>query len=200
MCPSSHFEISSKKPRSSRGEYPQVGLEYSRKYHAANRETAAIKRKQYYDANKDASSEYSRLYLQRNRVEQLERMRLYRQANPHMKVAHQAKRRAKKMQAMPAWFGEFDAFVWIEAAALARLRLIATGIRWHADHMIPLQAKNVSGLHVGENCQVIPAFMNNRKHIIWSSPTDLSGFRTCKINRHTPIILMYSCVIPTNLG
>lgn len=150
--------------KKSRERNPGVAVEYSRRYYAENRETAAVKRKQYYDDNKEASSEYSRLYLQRNREAQLGRMREYRLANPHMKVAHEAKRRARKALAIPAWFGEFDAFVWMEAAALAHLRQLATGIGWHADHMIPLLAKTASGLHVGANCQVIPAILNNRKY------------------------------------
>ena len=76
------------------------------------------------------------------------------------------------MQALPAWSDELDVFVWQEAAHLVRLRKSATGIDWAADHMIPLAAKTACGLHVGRNCQVIPAYLNNRKNnkLIFTEP------------------------------
>ena len=46
---------------------------------------------------------------------------------------------------------------------LAVKRSIMTGIKWHVDHIIPLQGKLVSGLHTVENLQVIPAKINMRK-------------------------------------
>lgn len=64
---------------------------------------------------------------------------------------------------MPAWFSELDEFCIRECIRLCRDRLAATGIKWHVDHMIPLRAKVASGLHVGSNLQVIPAFLNGWK-------------------------------------
>jgi len=47
----------------------------------------------------------------------------------------------------------------------ARARLISewTGIPHHVDHVIPLKAKNCSGLHVPWNLQIITARENVRK-------------------------------------
>lgn len=75
-----------------------------------------------------------------------------------------AKRRAIKNQRLPVWFGEFDKFVVSECAILASIRTEETGINWHVDHMVPLQAKKASGLHCAVNLQVIPAVMNLKKH------------------------------------
>jgi hypothetical protein len=77
-------------------------------------------------------------------------------------VAHHAgKRRAAKLQRTPAW-ANADAIraVYDQARAMTD----STGVEHHVDHVIPLRGKRVSGLHVANNLQVIPASENVRKH------------------------------------
>lgn len=64
----------------------------------------------------------------------------------------------------PAWFSEFDKFVFEECVHLCELRKVSTGIDWHVDHMIALRGKLSSGLHCGLNFQVIPAYINLMKN------------------------------------
>lgn len=80
--------------------------------------------------------------------------------NRHITNANAAKYRSCKLQATPKWANLF--FIQ-EAYALAKLRSIMTGFEWHVDHVIPLQGKNVCGLHVEYNLQVIPKQMNLEK-------------------------------------
>jgi hypothetical protein len=46
----------------------------------------------------------------------------HRKENPAVHAAAAHKRRARKRQALPAWYGELDEFVWGEAAHLAKLQ------------------------------------------------------------------------------
>lgn len=94
-------------------------------------------------------------------LESKPRLRPQRTRNTAMAADH--KRRARKVKAIPPWFGELDALVWLEASDLVQRREAATGFPWHADHMIPLAARKACGLHVAENCQVIPAALNTWK-------------------------------------
>ncbi len=79
---------------------------------------------------------------------------------------------------MPRWFGEFDEFVMDHAHELARMRHDATGVDWNVDHMIPLQAKSASGLHVGMNVQVIPQALNAMKlnRMVMTEPGQWVGY------------------------
>ena len=58
---------------------------------------------------------------------------------------------------------ELTEFVYSEAYDLAKKRGQLTGFKWHIDHIIPLNGKFVSGLHVWNNLQVIPASINLSK-------------------------------------
>lgn len=70
--------------------------------------------------------------------------------------ANDAKRHAAKIQRIPAWLTKDDFWMIEQAYELAVLRTQLFGFAWHVDHVIPLQGKLVSGLHVPSNLQVIP--------------------------------------------
>ena len=69
----------------------------------------------------------------------------------------------KRLQRVPLWLSEFqkkemENFYWL-AKDLEKV----TGGIYHVDHIVPLQGKNVCGLHVPWNLQVLPADINMKK-------------------------------------
>lgn len=113
--------------------------------------------------NADRIREHNRIWAQNNQELRREYGRRYRAGNPEKRSSLQANRRAAAVRSVPAWFSEWDIFVIQEAHALAEQRGAETEIKWHVDHMIPLQASEACGLHCADNIQVIPAQMNVRK-------------------------------------
>ena len=126
-------------------------------------ECKALMRRRYYAANREKENARRAQRYADNRGAELQRKAAYNVTNRAARTATENKRRGRKLNATPKWFGEFDELVMIEAYELAAAREKATGIEWHVDHMVPLQAKLACGLHCARNVQVIPEKMNNWK-------------------------------------
>ena len=73
------------------------------------------------------------------------------------------KRHTAKLQRTPKWLTPDDCWMIEQAYELAVLRKKMFGFDWHVDHIMPLQGKLVSGLHVPMNLQVIPGLENSSK-------------------------------------
>lgn len=70
-------------------------------------------------------------------------------------------RRSAKLQRTPAWADMAAIKAFYVAAALLTAE---TGIPHEVDHFYPLQGKQVSGLHVEGNLQILTRRANRAKH------------------------------------
>jgi 5-methylcytosine-specific restriction endonuclease McrA len=114
----------------------------SLKWHYANREESIAKSKAYHTANREAVNERQRKYYDDNLPYMLQRASVG---------------RGERAKRVVSWANQqvIDAY-YMEAKRLEEL----TGIQFHVDHIIPLQGKMVSGLHVETNLQLLPAHEN----------------------------------------
>lgn len=96
----------------------------------------------------------------RMRKQRQEEERLRREARRALVLFHANKRRAAKLNRTPPW-SDLDAMRAIYEQA--RRLTVETGIQHHVDHVIPLQGKRVSGLHVPGNLQILTGSENSKK-------------------------------------
>lgn len=92
-----------------------------------------------------------------------EQKRAYRENNAAKWTAKTRKYQSARLKRTPAWLTEDDLWMMEQAYDIAKERTRVFGFPWHVDHVIPLQGKLVSGLHVPHNMQVIPATDNCSK-------------------------------------
>lgn len=130
--------------------------------------------------NEEKYRENKRVYFGRDDVKETSRKRVmewkknnperkrendkrWRENNIDKKRSHQAFRRAKVKSATPPWLTKEHkkqiGLIYKEALRLTQ----ETGILFHVDHVVPLNGRTVSGLHVPWNLQVMKAEDNHRK-------------------------------------
>ncbi len=111
--------------------------------------------------NKEKRKIYDRAKYIKNKDTILKKHKEYYQSNKYIFNARANKYRANKLQATPAWADlEKIKLVYEKAKWLESI----TGLKYHVDHVIPLQNKDVCGLHVWENLQILEASINLQKN------------------------------------
>jgi hypothetical protein len=114
-------------------------------------------------ANKDRVEQKDRLYAAAHPDRRDQARKKWSAANPGKDNASKALNVQSRKRRVPTWLSEDDKWMIAQAYELAALRTKMFGFAWHVDHVIPLQGKRVSGLHVPTNLQVIPGVENVRK-------------------------------------
>jgi hypothetical protein len=131
-------------------------------YYLENKDRITQRNKTYVSENREVVAERHRAYSAKNKDKLSDYNKSWSKANRWLVAAKSRKYQAAKLKRTPSWLTSVDLFemecVYQYADALRNV-----GLDYHVDHVIPLQGKLVSGLHVPENLQVIRAFDNVSK-------------------------------------
>lgn len=137
--------------------------EYKQSYYTENRFAILEEQKAYYQANKEKVYHTNKRWREKNKLKVNAYSRAYTKRHPGRRNARTAFRRARLHQATPGWLTKNDR-MWINWFYRHSKKLEeVTGIKYHVDHIEPLNGKRSSGLHVPWNLQVIPAKENLSK-------------------------------------
>jgi hypothetical protein len=125
---------------------------YNKAYREKNREVLLKSKKEWDASNRQHINAYKRDY---------------RKEHPTKHSEWDAKKRASRLQRVPKWLNSeqkeaIKQFYWLRDDIIA-----ITGELYEVDHIIPLQGKNVCGLHVPWNLQILPSDLNNKKSNIF---------------------------------
>jgi len=142
-------DAANKRNREWKKANPEKVKEMHKKYAKKHKEVLAAKSLRWKKANPERVAEVSRKTRLKNKARVL---------------ATKAKYRASKRNKTPIWADKEHLWLIKQAYELAILRTKQFEFLWHVDHIIPLNGVNVSGLHVIENIQVIPAAENLLKN------------------------------------
>lgn len=129
-------------------------------YSSKNKDKISKNNKRYYKDNSENIKNYRKTYYQKNKEKELLRIKEYSNRNKAKCNAIKRKYDYSKLNATPKWADiqkietVYEKVKWLEKL---------TGLRYHVDHIIPLQGENVCGLHVWENLQILEASINCSK-------------------------------------
>ena len=113
--------------------------------------------------NRAIVNTYQKAYYYNNIDFMREKSKQYQKTHKAIVNANSAKKRASKLQATPSWLSD-EQYCDIKNFYYAAKQLeLETTVKYHVDHIVPLQGENVCGLHVPWNLQVIPAADNIAK-------------------------------------
>ena len=134
-------------------ENKEVIAKKNKLYNQQNQEKVKARRKKYRENNKDKILIQAKEYREKNKDRINKQISEWQKANRGLCNARSSKRRALRLKATPKF------------ANLNKIKEIYKNCPkgYEVDHIIPLQGKNVSGLHIETNLQYLPMRENRVK-------------------------------------
>lgn len=133
----------------------------------ANPDLVSKKNKLYYELNKEKIKEYHRQTnserYENNKDYIKSKVKEYRTNNRGKINALSKKYKCSKINRTPEWLTKEHLTEISNFYIKAREMSILIGVEHQVDHIVPLQGKNVSGLHVPWNLQILTNTENQKK-------------------------------------
>lgn len=148
--------------------------ECSKKYRLENKERYRELRKAWHESHKHDERKKALQYYYDNREYCINRARNWKSKNTDKLVgyikknlpqynARTAIRRAALLKRTPLWLTPSDTSAMSRLYEQCKEMEKETGLKYHVDHILPLQGKRVSGLHVPSNVRILTAKENMTK-------------------------------------
>jgi len=143
------FHKNARSPDGYKAECAICSRERKNKWRKKNAKVERQKWKKWKSENKEHRDAYQKEYIANHQKEKSDYWN-----------SKNAKYRASKLKATPAWANkEAIDFVYYAAKVIEEVY----GTKWHVDHIVPLKGKNVCGLHVHNNLQLLTPEQNLSK-------------------------------------
>jgi len=167
-------KISRKKYRQS-GKGKLCQKKYQKKYNGSDKGKIGLKKYRQSDKGKLCQEKYRKKYNEsdKGKISRKIGLKKYRESDKgriNILVCRN-NHRIKKLNSMVSWANE-ESIKLIYAEAVRRTK--ETGTQYDVDHIIPLQGKNVSGLHVEGNLRVMLHTDNCSKQNIFTPEMEQS--------------------------
>ena len=144
-----------------------INIEKARVWKKRNPAKVLASQRSRANVNREKNRAARKAWERRNPTAALESFKRYRERNRVEIRARLAASKEGREKRCALWANQ-DAI--IEIYRQAELMTRTTGRLHVVDHIIPLQGRTVSGLHVETNLRVIEHHENARKHNLWESP------------------------------
>lgn len=141
----------------------KVNIQRKERYNS-NKEYYRQKQKEYYEKNKEKILENKRKYQEENKDKVLAWKKTEYEKNKEDYIFRANKRKYRKYNATPDWLSEEDWKKIEDIYSKARSLSSSSDDNYDVDHIVPIQGKNVCGLHVPWNLQILERKLNRQKY------------------------------------